>query len=68
MTDLEDPNLYLLTYVLVSLYILSQYFPVGFMSFIDLPMLPLVGLGLCFIATGSEHPVNLVLDRCTIQV
>ncbi len=54
--DLEDPNLYLLTYVLVSLYILSQYFSVGFMSFIDFPMLPLVGLGLCFVATRWEIP------------
>jgi hypothetical protein len=54
MTDLEDLNLYLLNCVLVSLYILSQYFPVGFMSFINFPMLPLVGLGLCFIATGWE--------------
>ena len=32
-TDLDNPNLYLLTHILVSLYICSQYFPNGVYEF-----------------------------------
>ncbi len=38
--DLDDPNLYLLTHVLVSLYIFPQCFRMLFMSFNDFLMLP----------------------------